>query len=1136
MEINRLLYNGALRQVLAPQAFVDVAVLDDFSYEIRFFWPDQAQGPEDGLYVPAPGAEPFALWRVENPDASDDTSQRLRFTQIREGGEPEVSQYAWDEALGDWTLTQGGGLRVETKTRTLDPATGDEVLTETLADAQGQVAEQTQTRFADFPWGLAPVERVNDPQGAALAQTLTYVEDPGAQGYGRIRQRINPDGSWTAYEYDALGRVVQEVRPWLDSPPGTPAHSARAVAYDFQPVDPEDSDLPEDRFSPRTATETVMGVVTGRTFYAYIQDPDGSRTVITEQAGSQGAAYGDPANLRSVTTYFPSQEGQPWSGKIHTATRPGGLMDTYAYEYGTLSGQIFTQGDGTDLRTFITHGTTDSPEGVAFATTRECSIQNVFGHGVLNESYVYDGAGFQLVEWTRFEHDAFGRVIRTVRSNGETNTAQWSCCHKVSETDVAGVTTAFEYDALGRVASSTREGLNGPIRTFITYDAAGRQVARETTAGGLSLASSSQYDGAGRLIQTTDPQCLVTQYDYALGGRQRTVIQPGGAAQVTETFADGRTRQVTGSGAVARYYEFGVNPDGTQWTRARQVRPDSPAWEQATTDFLGRMVRSERPGYGGTVAAQTFYDAHGRVVRTSQTGQADTLYEYDALGRPFRTGLDVDGNGALDLASMDRITETHSTFIYEGRCVVEPNRAKRLCSEQRRRAHSTTGTQKQRLTGLSGGLVAEAISTDIHGNQTVSRRFLDPENQETRSVTDVPGSDQDQMSTSRFGLVVSATSSTGVTSTFEYDALGRRTAVVDPRKGASATTHYDTLGRVDWVADAAGNKTHFDYDGQTGRKTAETNALGQATRYEYDTLSRILRTWGATYPVSYDYDAYGRKTAMRTYRTDADWYAATWPEDAPGDQTQWLFDEATGLLTQKLYADGHGPSYSYSVDGKLLTRTWARTAANGDPLVTTYSYNPATGELTSIDYSDDTPDIAFEYDRLGRKTTVTDAVGEREFAYNDTLQLASEAITGAYTATLTRHYDALGRNAGFAAGPNYNVSYAYDNVGRVNQVAWDVEGTSGKTDYSYLPDSDLLAGMASVRTDGGTQTPVAADYAYAPHRNLKTMVKNRVGADRIISQYDYQYNAINNRTSVVETARHGNSPASTCISTMKEAK
>ena len=70
-----------------------------------------------------------------------------------------------------------------------------------------------------------------------------------------------------------------------------------------------------------------------------------------------------------------------------------------------------------------------------------------------------------------------------------------------------------------------------------------------------------------------------------------------------------------------------------------------------------------------------------------------------------------------------------------------------------------------------------------------------------------------------------------------------------------------------------------------------------------------------------------------------------------------------------------GTAYSYTLGGKLATRTWARG------IVTTYGYTPA-GELALVDYADATPDVAYSYDRLGRQTQLTDGSGVRTFAYD----------------------------------------------------------------------------------------------------------------------------------------------------------
>ncbi|MBI5843627.1 MAG: hypothetical protein HZB23_03030 [Deltaproteobacteria bacterium] len=59
------------------------------------------------------------------------------------------------------------------------------------------------------------------------------------------------------------------------------------------------------------------------------------------------------------------------------------------------------------------------------------------------------------------------------------------------------------------------------------------------------------------------------------------------------------------------------------------------------------------------------------------------------------------------------------------------------------------------------------------------------------------------------------------------------------------------------------------------------------------------------------------------------------------------------------------------------------------------------------------------------------------------------------------------------------------------------------------------SGMSTARTDGA-YTPVTANYTYEDKRDVKTQVLNKAGA-RVISQYDYRYNAVGNRTSVVNS-------------------
>ena len=56
------------------------------------------------------------------------------------------------------------------------------------------------------------------------------------------------------------------------------------------------------------------------------------------------------------------------------------------------------------------------------------------------------------------------------------------------------------------------------------------------------------------------------------------------------------------------------------------------------------------------------------------------------------------------------------------------------------------------------------------------------------------------------------------------------------------------------------------------------------------------------------------------------------------------------------------------------------------------------GDLSTIDYSDSTPDVSFTYDRRGRRQTVAQAGGATTtFAYNNQNQVGPDGVEGALT-------------------------------------------------------------------------------------------------------------------------------------------
>ena len=296
------------------------------------------------------------------------------------------------------------------------------------------------------------------------------------------------------------------------------------------------------------------------------------------------------------------------------------------------------------------------------------------------------------------------------------------------------------------------------------------------------------------------------------------------------------------------------------------------------------------------------------------------------------------------------------------------------------------------MTGLGGvdGLVSETVSIDIRGNETRAFACRDRAAMAETRVVEVPGSEIPETTVSVCGLVATNVTSTGVATTYGYDALGRETSATDGR-GNTTTTAYDQYGRVVSTTDAAGNSTAYGYDA-IGRRVSATDPLGNTVFTAYDAEGRVVSQRGASYPVDYAYNDFGEKISMTTYRSES---------LSNGDVTTWLRDEATGLVTNKVYADGKGPSYAYTPDGKLATRTWARG------VVTTYAYDNS-GALTNTVYSDGTPTVSMVYDRVGNMlSAVTDGVCTNLYAYSITGLCTNEVQNGV---AIARSYDALGRS------------------------------------------------------------------------------------------------------------------------------
>ena len=495
-------------------------------------------------------------------------------------------------------------------------------------------------------------------------------------------------------------------------------------------------------------------------------------------------------------------------------------------------------------------------------------------------------------------------------------------------------------------------------------------------------------------------------------------------------------------------------------------------------------------------------------VTSSPSPLTFTLICYNSLGERNLTVEDMNRNNQIDWSDTDRIVLNDTRYVS-----LNGSWWRESSTWQTRQNGSSEltlmGRSRTRLTGLGDGLVSENRSIDPLGNETVACSYLDRATHTTTQTTLSPDSTLLAETVARCGLTVSTRTHTGVTTTYAYDALGRQISQTDGRGNMSQIV-YDAQGRVAKTIDALGHETAYAYDA-LGRQVAVTDPLGHTVATTYDAEGRVLAQRGATYPVDYAYDAYGNKVSMTTYRNESD--VPMVGGDVPGaphagDTTRWLYDEPSGCVTNKVYADGKGPRYDYTPDGKLARRTWARGIA------TDYTYDNA-GNLTRTEYNDNgaTPTITMSYDRVGNLTEATTAgVVTNLYAYDLQGHCTNEWQNDF---NLTRYYDTLGRSTGYAINGTRQTTIAYDTYGRIATMCM-AEGRSGVLTasnenefvWSYLPNTDLKASL--LYPNGLT-----ASWTYDANNQL-LQVRNATPTN-VISQFDYTYDAAGRRVSITKT-------------------
>lgn len=982
----------------------------------------------------------------------------------------------------------------------------------------------------------------------------------------------------------------------------TPSTSGEITEFDYI----------EDAFgvlSRPTLVETkVNGTLTAKSTTSYVETtvgpPNGMAIIEATQRDYFAAAVSYPDDTKSlksiVRSYKESADIDPFfrSQKL-SETRPTGVKVVFALQHGTWNGTAFTKNGaagltpaddststsadtGSAARRVVITGTSASSAGATLyqthdgydiddlylipgKSTMEVSIRGRRALEVRTEKHVWVGGAWQFVDAMNFTYNQAGQLLQRTAANGAVRyEATYNGRLRQSEKDEAGVETTYAYDAAGRLEKSTRTG--GPTKTFV-YDAAGRVkqdiLSAAPVISGETITTTSAYDDGGRLISATPPGLGATTISYDYVNRKKSTLSPDGGTSEEITFRDGRKKQTTGTAVVAQYHAYGIETDGRRYTVTYSGSANSPRYSKTWTDWLGREIKTELPTFNassqGLIIDEKFYAPTTGLLFKTTTSKlvgvtstllvAPTRYEYDVMGNPARSGLDLNDNG-LEPNSTDRLTDVETVVESNSGLWVKTTNTAYPFEGAGAGTAKVMSVKRVRLNGFAATRLSEVQETDAEGKTVTTVTDVDRATKTVTTTVTTPGLTGSQITKSVNGLPDSTKDNDNLEAKLTYDSLGRSWKTTDTRGKITTTAYWPGTAMTQTVTDPTNTIVQqVSYD-TSGRAVVVQDALGRTTRTAYNTRGQATHQWGdATYPVAHGYDStYGERISMTTYQggNPADWNTTNWPTSIPadasgstvGNTTNWEYDATTGLLLRKIDAQLPGSplparaqvAFTYNVRGQLLTRTSARGV-----VATNYYYGdqtgePNTGELRQTAYTNDpasTPAVTYTYSRAGQIKTVADGTGTRTFNYDASKpwRLNNEQLSANFGSLyLNNLYDETanlaGRAKGFKLGADADngaqsasvltQEYTYTGTGRFNSVISKRPSAADATfTYGYESNAQLISGY----TTGANFSVVRT---YDPDRPLLASIDSKWGADSV-TKFVFSYDKAGQRKTALQS-------------------
>jgi RHS repeat-associated protein len=911
---------------------------------------------------------------------------------VYDGNDNIVTAYAPNGAATNNTYNADDEL--VTKVTPADTSTSPAPTTTYTYDANGNMASQTA------PDG-------NVPGAAAGSYTTNF-------GYDAINEQTSATdalGNVTSFGYDDVGNKISATDP---------NNNKTQFAFDL---------------SHRLIQTTDAAGNTAKTAY----DLDGNVVSTTDQNGNT-RLYTLDADAQVTQVQVPAQApGAPVS------------YDTTQFAYDQ---------DGNQTKVISPRGVASGISG-AYTTQTQYNADNQVS-AVLTP-YNPNDPVYNTPSQTDYTYDLDHRATsvsappsgsQTIRNI--TNYQYFYNGWAQSSTDPLGITTSYDYNALGEQSSRTIVSAGGAMSRTISWgyypDGKMASVTDNGVPTGLFAEVVESTDSAATASPTASwPMTTCGPTDTCQGYQYRT--HAAGTGNDTFTWrlsvpADGnytvyvKYPLVTGAATNAAFtvnYSGGsatVNVDQTKNNNGSWVALGKWAFTKAGTNQQVSLAENS----GGTVVADSV-----QIVRDN-SGDTNTAtqtygYTYDANGN--KTGI------------TDSATPTPAVTSYA------------MAYDQLDR--NTSVTEKD----SSGNTVhTTAYGYDAASNLTSRTHDGAPSTYTYNNLNEqVKESD-----------AKSSTDTSPQVTTFTYTPAGQVATQVKPNGNTVTSAYYANEQLQNQTENTSGGtlvSSHaYSYD-PNGNKTQDTQKL----------MSADASTSYLSHTLAYAYDPLDRIQQVTTDGTVTEAYA----HDADNNVTSQTIGTVTtnysyvlNRLQSASVSTGGSVSYNYDPFGRLdsassiaadgtVTPLETNTYDGFDNLVSHGQYNPSTHAMDSTSYT---------YDPLGRRTSQTTSAGTTtSYAY---LGLSADLVSETGPAgqpSKTYDYTPAGLRLSQTTTPSGGTSttgyYSYNDHADVEAVT-NSSGTTTST-YGYTAYGDSVQGMFTGK-DKNTATPGPAVQPDNPYR------------------------------------------------------